>query len=53
MQTIALVDDDHDILTSVSIALELEGYKVITYPEGRAWTGWRCCGGYANSPTFR
>jgi two-component system response regulator ChvI len=34
MQTIAVVDDDHDILTSVSIALELEGYKVTTYPEG-------------------
>jgi two-component system response regulator ChvI len=34
MQTIAVVDDDHDILTAVSIALELEGYKVITYAEG-------------------
>jgi two-component system, OmpR family, response regulator ChvI len=34
MQTIALVDDDEGILTSVSIALELEGYKVITYREG-------------------
>jgi two-component system response regulator ChvI len=31
MQRIALVDDDEDILTSVSIALELEGYKVLTY----------------------
>src|SRR5215467_13459192 len=34
MQTIALIDDDEDILTSVSIALELEGYKVITYRDG-------------------
>jgi two-component system response regulator ChvI len=34
VQTIALVDDDHDIVTSVSIALELEGYKVVTYSEG-------------------
>src|SRR5215467_2957933 len=34
MQTIALVDDDDDILTSVSIALELEGYKVGTYRDG-------------------
>jgi two-component system response regulator ChvI len=33
-QTIALVDDDDDILTSVSIALELEGYKVRTYRDG-------------------
>jgi two-component system response regulator ChvI len=34
MQTIALVGDDEDILTSVSIALELEGYKVIIYRDG-------------------
>jgi two-component system, OmpR family, response regulator ChvI len=34
MQTITLVDDDEDILTSVSIALELEGYKVIPYRDG-------------------
>src|SRR3546814_20528346 len=29
--TIALVDDDRNILTSVSIALEAEGFKVRTY----------------------
>ena len=34
MQTIAIVDDDEDILTSVSIALELEGYRVVTYRDG-------------------
>ncbi|MGN7752790.1 two-component system response regulator ChvI [Sinorhizobium sp. 22678] len=34
MQTIALVDDDRNILTSVSIALEAEGYKVETYTDG-------------------
>ncbi len=34
MPTIALVDDDRNILTSVSIALESEGYKVETYTEG-------------------
>jgi two-component system response regulator ChvI len=34
MLTITLVDDDEDILTSVSIALEREGYKVITYRDG-------------------
>jgi CheY-like chemotaxis protein len=28
MPTIALGDDDHNILTSVSIALESEGYRV-------------------------
>lgn len=33
-QTIALVDDDRNILTSVSIALESEGYKVETYTDG-------------------
>jgi two-component system response regulator ChvI len=32
--TIALVDDDRNILTSVSMALETEGYKVRTYAEG-------------------
>lgn len=34
MSTIALVDDDHNILTSVSIALEAESYRVITYSDG-------------------
>jgi len=30
-QTIALVDDDRNILTSISMALEREGFKVQTY----------------------
>ncbi len=34
MTTIALVDDDRNILTSVSIALESEGFKVDTYTDG-------------------
>jgi DNA-binding NtrC family response regulator len=34
MSTIALVDDDHNILTSVSIALEAEGYRVMAYTDG-------------------
>jgi len=34
MPTIALVDDDWNILTSVSIALEAEGYRVETYTDG-------------------
>ncbi|MCW9034937.1 MAG: response regulator transcription factor [Alphaproteobacteria bacterium] len=33
-QTIALVDDDRNILTSVSMALEAEGWKVRTYSDG-------------------
>src|SRR3546814_16510191 len=32
--TIALVDDDRNILTSVSIALEAEGFKVRPYNDG-------------------
>ena len=36
MTTIALVDDDRNILTSVSIALEAEGYDVRTYTDGAA-----------------
>lgn len=32
--TIALVDDDRNILTSVSMALEAEGYRVTTYKDG-------------------
>ncbi|HYM30351.1 MAG TPA: response regulator transcription factor [Candidatus Cybelea sp.] len=32
--TIALVDDDRNILTSISMALEAEGYKVRTFPDG-------------------
>ena len=34
MPTIALVDDDRNILTSVSIALESEGYRIMTYTDG-------------------
>ena len=34
MPTIALVDDDRNILTSVSIALEAEGYHTDTYTDG-------------------
>ncbi|RCL02437.1 MAG: response regulator ChvI [Candidatus Tokpelaia sp. JSC161] len=33
-QTIALVDDDRNILTSLSIVLEAEGYRVQTYTDG-------------------
>ncbi len=33
---ITLVDDDRNILTSVSIALEAEGFKVSTYTDGAA-----------------
>ena len=33
-QTIALVDDDRNILTSVSMTLESEGYQVRTYIDG-------------------
>lgn len=36
MPTIALVDDDRNILASVSIALEAEGYHVQTYNDGAA-----------------
>ncbi len=32
--TIALVDDDRNILTSVAMALEAEGFKVHTYSDG-------------------
>ena len=34
MATIVLVDDDRNILTSVSIALESEGFDVITFTDG-------------------
>ena len=33
-QTIALVDDDRNLLTSVQMALEEEGFKVQTYIDG-------------------
>ena len=36
MATIALVDDDQNILTSVSILLENEGYNLRTYNDGAA-----------------
>lgn len=36
MAIIALVDDDENILTSVSMALESEGHKVKTYEDGAA-----------------
>lgn len=34
MPVIALVDDDRHILTSVSMALEVEGYQTLTYADG-------------------
>ena len=34
MTSIALVDDDRNILTSVSIVLEAEGYEVATFTDG-------------------
>jgi len=34
MPTIALVDDDRNILTTLSIALETEGYRTNTYSDG-------------------
>ncbi len=34
--TIALIDDDRNILTSISIALEKEGFKVQTYLDGES-----------------
>lgn len=36
MSTIALVDDDRNILTSVSMTLEAEGFDVTTYNDGLA-----------------
>ena len=33
-QTIALVDDDRNILASVTMALEAEGFAVKTYTDG-------------------
>ncbi|NDC57087.1 MAG: response regulator, partial [Alphaproteobacteria bacterium] len=37
-QSIALVDDDRNIVTSVSLALEAEGFDVRTYHDGEeAW----------------
>jgi len=35
-KTIALIDDDRNILTSISIALEKEGFKVQTYIDGES-----------------
>jgi len=35
-QTIALIDDDRNILTSISIALEKEGFNVQTYLDGES-----------------
>ena len=35
-QKIALIDDDRNILTSLSIALEKEGFKVQTYIDGES-----------------
>jgi two-component system response regulator ChvI len=36
MATIALVDDDRNILTSVTMTLEAEGFTVVTYNDGAA-----------------
>ena len=36
VHTIALVDDDRNLLTGISIALEREGFKVQTYIDGES-----------------
>jgi two-component system response regulator ChvI len=36
MPTIAVVDDDRNIRTSVGIALEAEGYRILTYSDGKS-----------------
>jgi two-component system, OmpR family, response regulator ChvI len=36
MATIALVDDDRDILALIATTLESEGYNVVSYPDGPA-----------------
>ena len=36
MSRIALVDDDRNILTSVSMTLEAEGFDVETYTDGQS-----------------
>ena len=52
MPSIALVDDDRNILTSVSMVLEAEGYDVDTYTDGVApserFSGELCGGRVAN-----
>ena len=35
-QTIALVDDDRNILTSLSISLDREGFNIQTYLDGES-----------------
>ena len=45
MPTIALVDDDRNILTSLSMVLEAEGYKTRTYNDGAI-----ALEGFAESP---
>src|SRR5262245_6290882 len=46
MPTIALVDDDRNILTSVSIAIEAEGYRMMNYTDGAS-----ALDGFQNSPS--
>ncbi len=54
MPTIALVDDDRNILTSVSIALEAEGYRIMTYTDGAsALDGFRTSRPILQSSTSR
>ena len=36
MPTIAVIDDDHNILASVSMTLEAEGYGTVTYADGQS-----------------
>ena len=46
MTTIALVDDDRNILSSLSMALEAEGFHVRTYSDGvTALTNMQCSDG--------
>jgi len=54
MPTIALVDDDRNILTSLRMVLEAEGYKTQTYNDGASaldgFAGASALDGFAESP---
>ena len=52
-QTIALVDDDRNILTSIQMTLEQEGFQVRTYTDGESALAWSCCNGCASAVPCR
>jgi FixJ family two-component response regulator len=53
MPTIALIANDRNVMTSASIALKAEGYRIAAYTDGASALNQRSMSGSANSQALQ